>query len=95
VNTNITMSSVMNRGYRIFKIEFTLCNKIITNSSPEGKETCVSTKIQKDFQQFCLQTVNDFESMLIDTTTADMEIKVTLGKEKIFHCHKFILTGLL
>jgi len=78
-------------------IEFTLCNKIITNPKPptaEAKENWVPTNIQKDFQQFCFQTVNDFESMLNDSTTADVAIKVQLGKEKTFQCHKFILTGL-
>jgi len=97
VTTNIPLSTIEMYGYRTVKIEFTLCNRIITNPTvarAEAKDNCVSTNIQKDFQQFCLQTVNDFESMLNDSTTADVAIKVTLGKEKTFQCHKFILTGL-
>jgi len=98
VNTNITLSDIRSRGYRgVVKIEFTICNKIIT-SGPlplPVVEKDISGNIQGDLQQFGFQTLNDFASLLNDSTTADVAIKVTLGSEKIFQCHKLILTGKL
>jgi len=98
VNTNITMSDIRSRGYHgVVRIEFTLCNKIITDRTtlpaPNETEKSDATNIQGDFQQFGFQTLNDLESMLNDSATADVAIKVTLGAEKIFQCHKFILMG--
>jgi len=95
VNTNITLSDIRRSGHSgVVRIEFTLCNKILT-SLPVPAEVAkdISGNIQGDLQQFGFQTLNDFESMLNDTTTTDVAIKVTLGAEKIFQCHKFILTG--
>jgi len=99
VNTNIKLTTVGgNNGNGILKIEFTLCNKIITNPPPLPRmeeNNSASTIIQEEFQRFCFQTVRDFKSMLNDINTADVTIKVTLGEEKTFHCHKVILIGLL
>jgi len=47
----------------------------------------------KGFEPFGFHALNNFESMLNDETTADVVIKTTLGKEKSFNCHKFILAG--
>jgi len=99
VNTNIRLFSIYDCGYGTLKVEFTLCINIIT-IPPQlpvlyERETFVAVNTQPDFQQFCNQTLNDFESMLSDATTADLAIKVVLGKEKVFLCHKFILTGKL
>jgi len=94
VDTNMTLSTIRDRTFSTLRIEFLLCNSLkITNQTKV--ENCVSTNIQGDFQQFGFQTLTDFESMLNDTSTADVAIKVTLGEEKIFRCHKFILTGQL
>jgi len=97
VNTNITLSNITSRGYRgVVKIEFTLCNKILTSPPvPAEVDKDTSGNIQGDLQQFGFQTLNDFQSMLNDTTTTDVAIKVSLGAGKIFQCHKFILTGKL
>jgi len=94
VNTNITLFNIRDQRANTLKIEFALCNQIIT-IQPPAVEDYASKNIQGDFHQFCFQTLNDFESMLNDTTSADVAIKVTLGADKIFRCHKFVLTGKL
>jgi len=76
------------------KVNFTLSNKIINvGAAVEEEEMRLSTNIPRDFQQFGLQTLNDFEFLLNDAATADVAIKVTLRVEKIFHSHKVILAG--
>jgi len=49
--------------------------------------------IPKTFEASCFEILDDLQSMLNDTATADLKIKVTLGPEKTFHCHKVILKG--
>jgi len=96
VTTKIAVFNIRDRNCHTLKIKFTLCNKIIdARAAPEEEEMRVSTKTQADFQQFGFQTLNDFEFLLNDATTADVAIKVTLGVEKIFQSHKVILAGQL
>jgi len=92
VNTRFSYSTFTVRNIQCddLEIEFSLCNKIITTTAAPVSETLNATK---DFEQFCFQTLSDFQSMLNDTTTTDVVIKVTLGEEKTFNCQKFILTG--
>jgi len=95
VTSKITVSNIMRyRDCDALKVNFTLSNKIINiRAAVEEDQMRLRTNIPGDFQQFGFQTLNDFEFLLNDATTADVAIKVTLGAEKIFHSHKVILAG--
>jgi len=43
---------------------------------------------------FQVQALNDFKAILNDDSTADIFVKVVLGEERTFFCHKAILSGI-